>query len=114
MRAASASVGAMTEGVTSLPGRAHRAAGTFLLVIALVFTVWAPLFGMTYTQPDMGLIVIIGVVPVLWCIGVLFACLALALAVTRWQRIAGIVVASTLAAEVSALGIMIAINVYAR
>jgi hypothetical protein len=104
----------MTEDITRIAERAHRAAGTFLLVVAAVFTVWAPLFGMTYTQPDMGLIVIIGVVPVLWGIGVLFACLALAFAVTRWQRIAGIVVASALAAEAAALGIMIAINIYAR
>ena len=104
----------MTEDLTHLTERAHRAAGTFLLVVALLFTVWAPLFGMTYTQPDMGLIVIIGVVPLLWGIGVLFACLALVAAAARWQRVAGVVVASALAAEASALGIMIAINVYAR
>jgi len=104
----------MAEGLNRATERAHRTAGTFLVVVALLFTVWAPLFGMTYSQPDMGLLVIIGVVPVLWGIGVLFACLALVFAATGWQRVAGIVVASALAAEVSALNIMIAINVYGR
>lgn len=61
MRAASTSVGAMTEDLTRLTERAHRAAGTFLLVVALLFTVWAPLFGMTYTQPDMGFMIAINI-----------------------------------------------------
>ena len=97
-----------------LTERAHRAAATFLIVVAVIFTVWAPLFGMTYTQPDMGLIVIMFVVPLLWGIGVIFACLALGFAATHWQRVAGIVVASALGAEVVVLGVTIAVNVLTR
>jgi len=59
--------------------------------------------GLTYTQPDMGLLVIISVVPLLWISGVVFGCLAVALGIARWQRIAGVVLLSVAAAEVVAL-----------
>jgi hypothetical protein len=94
--------------------RAKRGAGTLLIVLGAFFTVSAPLFGLTYTQPDMGLLVIIFFVPLLWIAGLVFGCLAIALGPMRWQRIAGIVIASALGAEVLELAVTFAVNVITR
>jgi len=84
------------------------------VALGALFTAAAPVFGITYTQPDMGLLVIIFVVPVLWIIGVVFGCLAVALRIARWQRIAGVVLLSVAAAEVVVLIAFVLVNITAR
>ena len=97
-----------------LVASANRTAGTFLVIVAAMFTIGAPLFGLTYSQPDMGLLVIIDVVPFLWGAGLIFACLAIGFAARHWQRIAGIILVSVLGAEVIALAVNIAVNILMR
>jgi hypothetical protein len=93
---------------------AKRAVGVILVALGALFTAAAPVFGLTYTQPDMGLLIIIVVFPVLWIIGVVFGCLAVALRIARWQRIGGIVLLSVAGAEVVALIAFGVVNITTR
>ena len=109
MTRAGADAGAGTSGSSvllmadNLISPAKRAVGVIIVALGALFTAAAPVFGLTYTQPDMGLLIIIVEVPVLWIVGVVFACIAVAFRIARWQRIVGVVLLSVAAAEVVAL-----------